>query len=112
MWGIICGNGFWKVSWDTSVGSSIKLMINPQGQPILSPLVEHFFRDELEKSGMDPRMFEKEVFEGEIRVDVLAPFDVLLDDTAQVFEDCKYAICMHPMSSDEILYSLWCAVEG
>jgi hypothetical protein len=48
MWGIICGNGFWKVSWDTSVGSSIKLMINPQGQPILSPLVEHFFRDELE----------------------------------------------------------------
>jgi len=102
MWGIICGNGFWKVSWDTTVGSSIKLMINPQGQPILSPLVEHFFRDELEKSGMDPRMFEKEVFEGEIRVDVLAPFDVLLDDTAQVFEDCKYAICMHPMSSEEI----------
>ena len=102
LWGIICGNGFWKVSWDTSVGSSIKLMINPDGQPILSPLVEHFFRDELEKSGMDPKMFEKEVFEGEIRIDVLAPFDVLLDDTAQVFEDCKYAICMHPMSSDEI----------
>lgn len=102
LWGIICGNGFWKISWDTSVGSSIKLMINPEGQPILSPLVEHFFRNELEKDGLDPSMFEQEVFEGEIRVDTLAPFDVLLDDTAQVFEDCKYAICMHPMGVEEI----------
>jgi len=102
MWGIICGNGFWKVSWDTTVGSSIRLMMDPTGQPILSPVVEHYFRTELEKDGLDPKMFEREVFEGDIRVDVLAPFDVLLDDTAQVFEDCQYAICMHPMSSDEI----------
>ena len=102
LWGIICGNGFWKVSWDTSVGSSIKLMVSPDGQPILSPMMEHFFRQELLKSNMDPAEFEKEVFEGEIRLDVLAPFDVLLDDTAQVFEDCKYAFCMHPMSPNEI----------
>jgi hypothetical protein len=35
------------------------------------------------------------VFEGDIRVDVIAPFDVLLDDSAQVFEDCKYAfVCI------------------
>ena len=102
LWGIICGNGFWKVSWDTSVGSSIKVMVSPDGKPILSPVMEHFFKHELAKSGIDPRDFEKEVFEGEIRVDILAPFDVLLDDTAQVFEDCKYAFCMHPMSPKEI----------
>ena len=102
LWGIICGNGFWKVSWDTSVGSSIKVMVSPDGKPILSPVMEHFFKHELAKSGIDPRDFEKEVFEGEIRVDILAPFDVLLDDTAQVFEDCKYAFCMHPMSPNEI----------
>jgi hypothetical protein len=52
--------------------------------------------------GLDAGEFEKEVFEGEIKVDVMAPFDVLLDDSAQVFEDCKYAFCVHPMSSDEI----------
>jgi hypothetical protein len=32
----------------------------------------------------------------------LSPFDVLLDDSAQVFEDCQYAFCVHPMSPDEI----------
>ena len=99
---IICGNGFWKISWDDKVGSSVKLMLNPDGEPIVNPIIEHLFKDRLGKMGLDAGEFEKEVFEGEIKVDVMAPFDVLLDDSAQVFEDCKYAFCVHPMSSDEI----------
>ena len=102
LWAIICGNGFWKISWDDKVGSSVKLMLNPDGEPIVNPIIEHLFKDRLNKMGLDAGEFEKEVFEGEIKVDVMAPFDVLLDDSAQVFEDCKYAFCVHPMSSDEI----------
>jgi len=102
LWAIICGNGFWKISWDDKVGSSVKLMLNPDGEPIVNPIIEHLFKERLGKMGLDAREFEKEVFEGEIKVDVMAPFDVLLDDSAQVFEDCKYAFCVHPMSSDEI----------
>ena len=102
LWAIICGNGFWKISWDDKVGSSVKLMLNPDGQPIVNPIIEHLFKDRLGKMGLDAGEFEKEVFEGEIKIDVMAPFDVLLDDSAQVFEDCKYAFCVHPMSSDEI----------
>ena len=102
LWAIICGNGFWKISWDDKVGSSVKLMLNPDGEPIVNPIIEHLFKDRLGKMGLDAGEFEKEVFEGEIKVDVMAPFDVLLDDSAQVFEDCKYAFCVHPMSSDEI----------
>jgi hypothetical protein len=77
-------------------------MLNPDGEPIVNPIIEHLFKDRLGKMGLDAGEFEKEVFEGEIKVDVMAPFDVLLDDSAQVFEDCKYAFCVHPMSSDEI----------
>ena len=102
LWAIICGNGFWKITWDDKVGSSVKLMLNPDGEPIVNPIIEHLFKDRLGKMGLDAGEFEKEVFEGEIKVDVMAPFDVLLDDSAQVFEDCKYAFCVHPMSSDEI----------
>lgn len=103
MWSIICGNGFWKISWDDKVGNSIKLMRDPeQGQPIIDPLIEDAFRKRLMESGMDPGMFESEVFEGDIRVDVLSPFNVFLDDSAQVFEDCKFAICSHAMSTDEV----------
>jgi len=103
MWAIIAGNGFWKVSWDDQVGQGIKVMLDPEGQPIVDPLVEHYFRQNLEEVGVDASEFEKRVYQGEIRVDVLSPFDVLLDDSAQVFEDCKFAFCIHPMTSEEIM---------
>ena len=102
LWAIICGNGFWKISWNDKVGSSIKLMVDPDGQPVVNPVLEHFFKVHLEQQGIDSKEFEREVFEGEIQVDVMAPFDVLLDDAAQVFEDCKFAVCIHPMSPDDI----------
>ncbi len=102
LWSIICGNGFWKISWDDTAGSKVKLMVDPDGTPIVNPLLEHFFGQRLASMGIDPSEFEREVFEGEIKVDVMSPFDVLLDDSAQVFEDCKYAICVHPMSPEDI----------
>ena len=102
LWAIICGNGFWKISWNDKVGDSVKLMVDPDGQPIVNPILEHFFKKRLEDAGLESDDFEREVFEGDIQVDVMAPFDVYLDDSAQVFEDCQYAICVHPMSPEEI----------
>ena len=102
LWSIIAGNGFWKITWDDKQGPGMKVMVDPSGQPIVDPLVKHYFYQQLEQSGIDPDEFEKRVYQGEIRVDVMSPFDVLLDNSAQVFEDCKYAFCVHPMTSDEI----------
>ena len=103
LWAIICGNGFWKISWDDHTGESVKLMVEPEsGQPIVNPLLEHFFKRRLEEAGLEPEQFEQEVFEGDIKVDVMSPFDILLDDSAKVFEDCSYAFCLHPMSPEDI----------
>lgn len=103
LWSIICGNGFWKISWDDKVGNSIRLMVDPvEGQPIVDPLVERLFHKNLEEAGLEPEDYETEVFEGDIRVDVISPFNVFLDDSAVVFEDCKFAICSHAMSVDDV----------
>jgi hypothetical protein len=102
MWGIIAGNGFWKITWDDKAGPGMRVTLDPNGMPIVDPMVEYYFKQNLEMAGVDPLSFEKRVFQGEIRVDVLSPFDVFLDDSASVFEDCKYAFCVHPMTSDEI----------
>ncbi len=103
LWSIICGNGFWKISWDDKVGSSVKVMVDPiNGNPIIDPLVERLFRDNMDSMNVDPSQFETEVFEGDIRVDVMSPFNVFLDDSAQVFEDCQYAFCSHPMGVEEV----------
>lgn len=103
LWSIIAGNGFWKISWDDKTGSSVKLMLDPEnGNPIIDPLVERLFRENLESMNVESDEFETEVFEGDIRVDVMSPFDVYLDDSAKVFEDCKFAICSHAMSVEEV----------
>ena len=103
LWSIICGNGFWKISWDDQIGSSVKVMRDPiNGDPIIDPLVERLFRQNLEDAGLESDEFEEEVFEGDIRIDVISPFNVFLDDSAVVFEDCKYAICSHAMSVDDV----------
>ena len=103
LWSIICGNGFWKISWDDKVGSSVKVLLDPiEGQPIIDPMIERLYRDQLEMQGIESDDFEMEVFEGDIRCDVISPFNVFLDDSAQVFEECKYAICSHPMSATEV----------
>jgi len=102
MWGIICGNGFWKITWDDKSGPGMKVMLDPEGKPIVDPLVQHYFEKNLEEAGIDSDEFETRLHQGEIRVDVLSPFDVLLDDSASVFEDCKYAFCVHPMTPSEI----------
>jgi hypothetical protein len=79
------------------------MMVEPEsGQPIVNPLIEHFFKQRLEEAGIEPSEFEREVFEGDIKVEVMSPFDVYLDDSAQVFEDCKWAICVHAMSPKDI----------
>jgi hypothetical protein len=102
MWAIICGNGFWKISWDDKLGEGMKVMLSPDGQPIVDPMVKYYFEKSLEDMGLDAEPFEKRIYQGDIRVDVMSPFDVLLDDSAQVFEDCKFAFCIHPLTSDEI----------
>jgi hypothetical protein len=102
MWSIICGNGFWKLSWDDQAGPGMQVTVDPEGNPIVDPLVQYYFKRRLEELGVESEMFDRRVFQGEIKVDVMSPFDVLLDDAATVFEDCKYAFCVHPMSPDEI----------
>jgi hypothetical protein len=102
MWSIICGNGFWKITWDDKCGPGMKVTMDPMGQPIVDPLVKYYFLEELEAAGLDAKEFESRIYQGDIKVDVLSPFDVLLDDSAQVFEDCQFAFCIHPMSPDEI----------
>ena len=52
LWSIICGNGFWKISWDDHCGSNIKLMLSPDGEPIVDPLVESLYREQLEAMGI------------------------------------------------------------
>ena len=102
LWGIIAGQGFWKITWDAHAGKPMKFLMDPMGNPIIDDSLKDVFRAQLEQVGVPPQ--EQTVYMGDIRVETMSPFDVYLDPTATVFEDCKYAICQHYLDPDEIKY--------
>lgn len=102
LWGIIAGQGYWKVTWDQHAGKPMKFLLDPQGKPIIEDSLKDAFRAQLEQMKIPPQ--EQTVYMGDIRIETMSPFEVYLDPTANVFEDCKYAICIHNLDPDEIKY--------
>lgn len=104
LWGIIAGQGFWKVSWDAFAQKAMKFMLDPTGQPILDDDLKEAFRTQLEQLGMQPE--EQTVYMGDNKVAVMSPFDVYLDPAPGVYEESRYAFCSHGMDPDEV-YERW-----
>lgn len=100
LWSIISSAGFWKITWDPYAAKQMRFMLGPDGQPITDEGLKTAFKAELDKIGLPPQ--EKVVYMGDIRIDVMSPFDVFLDPNAKTFEDCKFAICKHALDPDEI----------
>jgi hypothetical protein len=100
LWGIIAGQGYWKITWDEHAGKSMRFMVGPDGKPITDDALKESFRGQLAQMGIEPQ--EQVVYLGDVRVEALSPFDVYLDPTAKTFKDCKYAICVHHLDPDEI----------
>lgn len=100
LWAIITGNGYWKITWDEHAGSEMRFLLDPDGKPILDTSMQDLFRAELANEGIEAQ--EKVVYMGDIKVDVLSPFDVYVDDTAKVIDEAKYVICDHWMTPEEV----------
>lgn len=100
LWGIVAGQGYWKISWDPHAGKSMKFMLDPEGKPITDESLKDSFRGQLAQMNIPPA--EQTVYLGDIRVESMSPFDVYLDPSARTFKDCKYAICVHYLDVDEV----------
>lgn len=100
LWAIIAGQGFWNITWDPHAGKAMKFMVDPNGRPILEDSLKDLYLGELAAVGLPPE--EQTVFMGDIKVETLSPFDVLLDPTAAVYEDAAYCIVTHHLTVDEI----------
>lgn len=102
-WAALTGQGFWKITWDKYASQSMKFLLNPQtGQPVVQDDLASAFRYELEQQGLDPTQFEKTLYLGDIRVEVMGPDRVYLDPYVNVFEDAQFAVCKHGMTPEEI----------
>lgn len=100
LWAIITGQGYWLISWDPYAAKQLKFTLDPEGRPIINEKLKDAFRAELEANGVEP--MEKVVYLGDVRVEAVSPFNVYLDPNAKTFDDCRYFICTHAMTPEEI----------
>lgn len=107
LWAIIAGNGYWKIGWDEHAGTPMRFTLNPEtGEPIVEDELQKLFVNNLKKQGLSPEEYEKIVYMGDLRIEVMSPFNVFLDPGVRSAEDAKFAYCIHNLDPDEV-YVRW-----
>lgn len=100
LWSLICGQGYWKISWDPLAGKQMRFLLDPMGQPITDPSLGDVFRSKLMQYGVTP--MEQAVYMGDVKVEVLSPFNVYHDPSPSTYTECNYVFCEHHLEPDEV----------
>ena len=104
LWAIIAGQGYWRLSWDPYAGKQMRFLMDPNGQPITDQSLQDTFRSRLNQMGIPAE--ETAVYLGDVKVEVLSPFQVLLDPNPSTASECMYAFCEHYLDPDEV-FARW-----
>ena len=99
-WARITGQGYWKITWDKYSGKGTTFTLDPQGNPITNDSLIETYSEQLKQMGQE--LPQKTVYLGDIRIEVVSPFDVFLDNSTPNFDDCNLIICRHRLDPDEI----------
>lgn len=102
LWSLVAGQGYWKISWDQHAGKQMKFTMSPDGNVITDDELVTMYKNQLREAGLPEDYADKIVYMGDVRVDVLSPFQVWLDPAAKTISDAKWAICEHSLSREEI----------
>jgi hypothetical protein len=102
--------GWWKITWDPLAGKSMKVIYDPEGQPITDNELADAYRDQLveaaQQMGQDPKEFlaqyEKTMYVGDLDVEAVPGENILIDPVPTDYTKATYAICKHSMDVDEI----------
>lgn len=111
LWAAVCCQGYWHISWDKNAGEEMSFMMDPQGQPIVDEELASVYRDQLTAQGIDPQTQMQSIKTGDIRVDVLSPFQVYPDNTKALFEDSEMVIVEHHLSPADVKAMYGISVE-
>ena len=100
LWSIIGSAGYWLIYWNPYAAKQMRFTLGPDGQPIIDDTLKTEFVGQLEQMGIEPK--EKVIYMGDICVETLSPFQVLLDPGSHTFEEAKYAIIIQDLDPDEV----------
>jgi hypothetical protein len=88
-WAAICGSGYLKVTWDPDKGDALRIYHRSRGdkQPTIAP----YYDDELRRQKDEAGEF-RDLYEGDISVEVVSPFQLHWDPIAkdEGLDGCKW----------------------
>ena len=102
LWSILCGSGYWFITWDKNAGTMMKFTIGPDGQPIVNEDLKQLFQQHLQQQGVPPQVTEKVLSLGDISVDVISPFNVVFESVSKPFEEQKVVYIQQFYDPDEV----------
>ena len=100
-WSRICGAGFLKCYWDSTVGGSVEVLLGPDGKLLTGPdgarvkpgSPEHQLALRVAADAGQPQSIRsKTVAQGDIRVEVRSPFQMFVDPICDKFTDAEWVI--------------------
>lgn len=101
-WSRVTGAGFWKVSWDSQEGKKVQIVADAEGNPVMhgetgAPMRPHQFEGELPEG-----LSSKTIATGDLKIEVVSPFEFYPDPVARELEDCEWCIQVSIKSSEYV----------
>lgn len=103
VWGRIAGQGYWLVTFDKNAGEPYSYIMDPENpdQPLPSEIGAAYVQ-EMAQYGASPDQLKATVRQGDIRIDVVSPLNVILDQSSTSFDNCQEAIVIMHMTPQEV----------
>jgi hypothetical protein len=90
-WAEICGDGFIKVGWDSTLGSKSQYLFLPDGTVATDANGAPLGADAMAPEGIEEMgLLVRSIAQGDMRYDVLSPFEVYPDPLASELEECEF----------------------
>lgn len=90
-WADICSAGFWKTTWDSTIGDKLTVVIDENGEPVQDQMGRLMRADQVPPQLLQGKQ-TKTIFQGDVVVETRSPFELLPDPMAESLEECEWII--------------------
>jgi hypothetical protein len=95
-WSRICGSGFLKCYWDSTIGDPVNVLVGPDQKVLTDDQGKAMRGDQstalLLSQQLQTRVQAKQISQGDVRVEVRSPFQMFVDPICDSFPDAEWLI--------------------
>lgn len=95
-WSRICGSGFLKCYWDSTIGDPVNVLVGPGNQVLTDDAGKPMRGDQatalLLSQQLGAQVQTKRISQGDVRVEVRSPFQMFVDPICDSFPDAEWVI--------------------